>query len=116
MSSLTQSHLLSIYGFGDNDIFIGGAEGTMLHFNGSEWTSMDTKGRWTVKKMWGHDREHLYAVCTDGKILHFNGTEWTPIFSGSIATLYAVDGDGSDQMFVAGDIGTILSLEWVPDE
>ena len=46
MSNLTESHLLSIFGFGKDDIFVGGAEGTMLHFDGKKWDPMDINGRW----------------------------------------------------------------------
>ncbi|MFQ5444566.1 MAG: hypothetical protein ACE5EK_08110, partial [Nitrospinales bacterium] len=64
MSSLTQSHLISIHGFSENDIFVGGAEVTLLHFNGKQWTPMDTHGRWTVKHIWGSAPDNVYAVCT----------------------------------------------------
>ena len=53
MSSLTENHLLSVTGFGENDIFVGGAEGTMLHFDGSKWEKMELAGRYTMKNMWG---------------------------------------------------------------
>ena len=44
MAKLTESNLLSIFGFASDDVFIGGAEGTILHFNGkgSGFTTTDT--------------------------------------------------------------------------
>ena len=44
MSALTSSHLLSVFGFNENDIFVGGAEGTMLHYDGSQWTTYGNRG------------------------------------------------------------------------
>ncbi|HJO57376.1 MAG TPA: hypothetical protein QF772_04060, partial [Nitrospinaceae bacterium] len=75
MSSLTENHLLSIHGFGEDNIFVGGAEGTMLHFDGDKWTSMDLNGRWAVKNIWGSAPDNVFAVVTDGRILHYNGKE-----------------------------------------
>ena len=51
MSGLTENHLLSIFGFSKDSIFVGGAEGTMLHFNGEKWESMDLNGRWAIKNI-----------------------------------------------------------------
>ena len=51
MSDLTENHLLSIFGFGADSIFVGGAEGTMLHYDGVKWESMDLNGRWDKKYM-----------------------------------------------------------------
>ena len=35
--------------------------------------------------------------------------------TGSIATLYAIDGDGGDQILAVGDIGTVLRWTFIPD-
>jgi len=37
MSDLTENHLLSIFGFGADSIFVGGAEGTTFAFNFWIW-------------------------------------------------------------------------------
>ena len=78
MSALTSSHLLSVFGFSENDIFVGGAEGTMLHYDGSQWTPMETGGRWTFKDIWGSAPDNVFAVVTDGRILHYDGKAWAP--------------------------------------
>ena len=41
MSSLTTSHLLSVYGFGEDNIFIGGAEGWRFIKKGTVTASID---------------------------------------------------------------------------
>ena len=77
MSDLTENHLLSIFGFGADSIFVGGAEGTMLHYDGVKWESMDLNGRWAIKNIWGAAPDNLFAVATDGRILHYDGKEWS---------------------------------------
>ncbi|SVB88332.1 uncharacterized protein METZ01_LOCUS241186, partial [marine metagenome] len=77
MSDLTDNHLLSIFGFGKDNVFVGGAEGTMLHFNGEKWDSMNLNGRWAIKNIWGTAPDNLFAVATDGRILHYDGKEWS---------------------------------------
>ena len=62
MSSLTENHLLSIFGFGKDNIYVGGAEGTMLHFDGTKWNSMDLNGRWAINNIWGASPNNVFAV------------------------------------------------------
>ena len=115
MSSLTTSHLLSVYGFGEDNVFVGGAEGTILHFDGKQWTQMDSGGRWTLKRMWGSAPDNLYGVCTDGKILRYDGTVWKPEDTENFPPMSAIWGRGSDDIFVGcrlGKIGRWNGSQW----
>ena len=79
MPALTNNHLLSVFGLDENNIFVGGADGTMIQYNGSEWLPMETDGRWTFKDIWGSAPDNVYTVVTDGRILHYNGKTWSPM-------------------------------------
>ena len=48
-------------------------------------------------------------------MLHWDGEAWSPWETGSVATLYDITGDGEGNVYVVGDIGTVLKLSH-PDE
>jgi ssDNA-specific exonuclease RecJ len=78
----------SIWGFGSNEVWLGGLEGRIWHFNGLEWresfilenTNINFSG---FMDIYGKSRDDVYAVgfidSTDGRkgmIAHYNGFEW----------------------------------------
>ena len=105
MSELTSNHLLSIFGLDENNIFIGGADGTMLHYDGSAWSSMDTDGRWTFKDIWGSAPDNVFAVVTDGRILHYDGKTWSPMETEKLPPMTGVFGLASDQVYACSRLG-----------
>lgn len=109
-----------IYGFAQNDVWMGGNDGKLFHFNGSTWnqqfsiTRQDTIGNW-INDIWGENSNDIYAVgyavvnqetFTRSFILHFNGTGWKEIyFSPKQFQLFKVQKD-NNQLFFSGIIKT----------
>ena len=111
MSVLTSSHLLSVFGFNENDIFVGGAEGTMLHYDGNQWTPMETGGRWTFKDIWGSAPDNVFAVVTDGRILHYDGKVWAPDDDmEKLPPMNGIFGLDSDEIYACSRLGKNPSL------
>ena len=112
MSALTSSHLLSIFGFNENDIFVGGAEGILLHYDGSQWSPMETGGRWTFKDIWGSAPDNVYAVVTDGRILHYDGKAWSPDEDmDKLPPMTGIFGLGPDEIYACSRLGKILRYD-----
>jgi predicted heme/steroid binding protein len=83
--------LLGIYGFAQNDIWIGDAENSIWHFNGSIWSkakSLSSTGfdRVGVECIYGISPNNIYAVGGadqfnggteyKGVLLHYDGSDW----------------------------------------
>ena len=113
MTKLTENHLISIHGFGEDNIFVGGAEGTMLHFDGKDWNAMETGGRWTFKGIWGSDPSNVYAVCTDGKILHYDGSSWLVEDTENLPPMTGIWGLAEDEIYACSRIGKILRYDGI---
>jgi hypothetical protein len=93
---------------------------TILYFNGTDWTRMDTAlvapGKGRLHSLWGFSNSSVFAVGDDGVILYYNGTSWIQMSSGTTADLLGVWGSSSNQVYAVGRYGTILfydGLEWI---
>jgi hypothetical protein len=63
-----QAAATSVWGFGRNDLWVGGEKGRLAHYDGASWTVMQTvQGNCaTVSGLWGAD--HVLYVATDSYV------------------------------------------------
>ncbi|HEB70250.1 MAG TPA: hypothetical protein ENI88_11620 [Desulfobulbus sp.] len=104
------SRSTAISGTSDEDIFISGWEGMILHAKNSVVSSMTMLPRSPLRGIYGTTLSSLYAVGDRGSIFSFDGTNWKPMASPTSRNLHAVCGAGSS-MFAAGDYGTVLHYD-----
>lgn len=128
--------LLAVFGFSDQDIFAAGSEGTILHYDGTAWSLMDSTTSKQICAVWGSSKTDVYAVtCQDSglwgpnQVLHFDGAHWSAlprttnswlsgIWGTDAAHVYAV---GSQGIFQIGSDGPVLlsgqggSAIWMAD-
>ena len=67
-------------GLGPNDIYAGGGNGQMVHFDGTKWTEQDTNptGGEHITQVWGSGPTDVYATTNANVILHSVGDGiWT---------------------------------------
>jgi len=109
--------LQTMWGFSDTDIWAGGANGTVVHWNGTSWNQVDTgAGPTEIVDIWGLSPTDVYAVGSLGHILHYNGTTWTQMDSGVVTRLEAIWGTAANDLFVIGG-DTLLHYDganWTP--
>lgn len=105
--------LNAILGFSASDIFAVGDNGAIVHFDGSDWTSMvSSSGRdYRLQSLWGQRNDDLFAVGWFGQIRHYDGVRWTDMESGTYRDLSSVWGAASDGVFAVGSEGTILHFD-----
>ncbi|MBW2428063.1 MAG: hypothetical protein JRF56_03825, partial [Deltaproteobacteria bacterium] len=60
-----------IWGSSASTIFVGGWDGTILHYDGSSWRSMTSGASNTLRGVWGGSSGDVFAVGDYGTILHF---------------------------------------------
>ncbi len=65
--------LSSVWGSGPNDVWVVGAAGTALHWDGSAWTTMTVGTTQSLYAVWGSGPNDVWAVSTPGAIFHTNG-------------------------------------------
>lgn len=114
----TSIRLYAVWGSGPDDVFaVGTYSGvdtyssedpglcTILHYNGTTWTTMSSCPAGGFLDVWGSGPNDVFIVGGSGTILHYNGTDWTTMSSGTTYTLYGVWGSGPDDIFAVGTGG-----------
>lgn len=105
----TASQLLGIGGVSDSDIFMGGDNGTILHYDGSAWTDMNSGVGFQVREFWGFSDTDVFAVGGSG-IARYNGSTWSNM-SYPGGTLYGVWGASPTDVYAVGSTGTIYNYD-----
>ena len=115
-----------IYGFAQKEVWMGGNDGKIFHFNGSTWNQRfilvkpDTIGNW-VNYIWGDNSNDIYAIgrayvnqepLPRSFILHFDGTIWKEIYFSSKQLQFFKVQEENNQLFLSG---IILSETIEPD-
>ncbi len=59
---ITAPTLWWVHGFGLDDVWAVGELGTILHFDGADWTTVETGGDYTLWGVWGASPQELWAV------------------------------------------------------
>lgn len=107
-----------IWGSSNSDIFAVAQYGTILHYDGIEWTSIQTGFSCFFYDIWGTAHNDVFAVGSGGVILHYDGDNWTEMpnpFNGSYWSPMAIWGSSSNDVFAVGGGGMILhydGIEW----
>ena len=100
--------LYSVWGSGTNNVWAVGASGTILHWDGSAWTSALSGTTNHLIGVWGSGASDVWAVADSGAILHWDGSAWTSVPSGTTNFLRSVWGSGASDVWAVGADGTIL--------
>ena len=118
-TGLTFPVLYWCYGFGSNDVTFVGAQGTVLHFDGSTFSKQATPTDQDLWGVWGAAPDDLWSVGGRGTapdqatILHFDGSGWTATSTPALArpnvfAFYKVWGTGSNDAYAVGQRGVLI--------
>lgn len=94
-----------------SDVFAVGAAGTILHYDGSSWSSMTSGTSLSLYAVWGTSGAHVIAVGDQGTILRYDGSSWSSMASGTTAALNAVWGSAPHNVLAVGANGAILRYD-----
>jgi hypothetical protein len=110
MTSGTTNNLWGVWGSSGSDVFAVGDNGTILHYNGSAWSSIENPlngTNTTLRDVWGNSGNDVFVVGYNGIILHYNGSNWSSMSSGA-GILFSVWGSSGSDVFAVGTSGTIV--------
>ena len=65
--------LRGVWGESSSDLFAVGADGTIIHFDGSAWSAMGSATSCLLFSLWGSSSADVFAVGNNGTILHYDG-------------------------------------------
>jgi hypothetical protein len=103
--------LSGVWGSSDDDVFAVGTGGTIVHYDGTSWSSQASGTTEELNAVWGTAGDDVFAVGSDGTILHYNGAVWSAMVSGVKESLTGVYGLGPNAIMAVGSNGTILTYD-----
>ena len=109
----TSSHLYGAWGDSASNVFACGDNGTILHFDGSQWSRLSPGVGNVLYGIWGNSTTDLFVVGNAGSIVHYDGTGWSQMNSGTKNHLNAIWGAATDSVYSAGSKGAILRYDGV---
>lgn len=85
ISKLNFEGLYAIWGKSSDNLFAVGNYGTILQYDGINWTKMNSGTNMHLKDIWGTADNDIYAVGGDnsqgiGILIHYNGSTWRKIY------------------------------------
>ena len=92
----------------DPDTYEYNSYGSILHFDGTGWSTMTQVAGTGLSAVWGSSAANVFAVGGDGAIVHYNGTSWSAMSSGTTSDLYGVWGSSGSNVFAVGSNGAIV--------
>lgn len=110
------------YGFADDDVFLVGNAGTILHWDGTQFlteTSSTDQALWGV---WGASADDVWAVGGDGRadgqltLLRRTNGAWAPFavpepMRPRVNAFFKVWGTAADDVYVVGQRGTVMHFD-----
>jgi len=103
----TTDGLSGVWGSSPSDVFAVGYPGTIVHYDSSAWSEMDSGTTYSLSDVWGSSPSDVFAVGQDGTIVHYDGA-WSEMDSGTTASLNGVWGSSASDVFAVGG-------KWDPD-
>jgi len=100
MMSPTDKQLNAVWAIASNDVYAVGLEGTVLHYDGTAWSSFATLGAAALSGVWGSQELFISAETAD--VFHFTGTWQQSTLS---RPMFGVWGAATNDVFAVGLIG-----------
>ena len=99
------SNNYGIWGSAGNDVYVVGQWGTVIHFNGSNWSYLSGQGSYARHGVWGSSSSDVFTVGQAGIIYHYDGLNWSLMDSGStVSNVYfaGVWGTSATNVYAVG--------------
>lgn len=109
---LTDKTLRSVWTASDDDVFAVGDEGTVLQFDGKDWTQTQVMPAVRLHAVWGTARDNVYAAGDRGTIFQYNGGVWVKVYQAPLDLAFiAITGFGPHDIFAVGDEGLAVHFD-----
>ena len=106
-----------VWGSGNDDVWVVGDVGTIRHWNGSSWSSVESNTLASLIAVWGDGPDHTRVVVGHtegaGKLLLCGNSDCLAGKIGLVPKLNCVWGSGPDDVWAGGDDGTMIHFSGV---
>jgi len=110
------------YGFGPGDVTVVGADGTVVHWDGTRWERRPTPTTQRLWGVWGAGPNDMWTVGGnaladgDATLLHWDGTDWsvvTPpaVTRANVFAYFKVWGTSAGNVYAVGQRGIVIHYD-----
>jgi ABC-type branched-subunit amino acid transport system substrate-binding protein len=117
INSGTSEGLLDVWSSSDDNVYVVGLNGTILHYNGNTWSKVNTGTSAHYWCVWGNSSSNVWAMFSNGVIDRYDGNTWNSYHSGIQKIFTSIWGSSANDVFAAGKNGTIIHYDgntWSP--
>lgn len=101
--------LAAVWGSGPRDVWAGGDEGLLIHFDGTEWSEVTSPVTSDIQALAGSGASDVWMTAFGGSAHRWDGTRWRPVPTDTRHTLSGLVNSGG-QVIAVGESGTVLRL------
>ncbi len=109
-----------VHGTAPDDVFFGGNDGTVIHWNGREFALQETPTTLPVWGLWATASDDVWAVGGDNArtdpplVMRYDGSQWAladvpPLVRPRVHAFFKVWGAAADDIWMVGQNGAILN-------
>ena len=110
--SHTSDAIYGVYAASNTDIFAAGFRGLILHYDGSNWSTMlPSAPVSSFTAIDGSGGDDVFASGYVGKIYHYDGTSWNEMETPTSNALYDLQVLSSTEAYAVGEAGTFLHYD-----
>ncbi|MBI5610762.1 MAG: hypothetical protein HY902_17930, partial [Deltaproteobacteria bacterium] len=95
-----------------NDLWAAGDQGTLLHWDGTAWTKVDsTVPAGHLYQPWGAGPNDIWVPANMGVLLHYNGVKWQQFDWGGDDNLRAIWGSSGKDIWMVGPFKAVAHYQ-----
>jgi hypothetical protein len=100
-----------VWGSSLTDVFVCGAAGTILHYDGNQFTAQSSGTTSNLYAIHGRSGSDVYAAGANGAVVRYDGNGWTSIAAPTSQDLWNVWANPSGDVWVVGERGTVYRYD-----
>ncbi len=108
-----------VWAYDEDNVWLTGAGGVVIHYNGKKWNLADVKGPYYKEKawadLWGHvtpgGAAELWSCGQDGAILHHTAEEWVDASAWPETDIHDLVGVADGEALAVGDGGFLAQWD-----
>lgn len=106
----TTQTLIDAWASGPDDVFVVGAAGTIIRWNGTAWSPMTSSTTQMLRAVWGTGPSDVFAAGDNGTVLRWNGSSWAAMTPSPTTTevFTGLWGTANDNVYAVTDSGSIF--------
>lgn len=100
-------NFMGVFQYDENNAFIGGAAGTLLHFDGHDLAPIPLPTEQELRRIHGTNLADVFVTAKGGLVLHYDGLSWQSLPQGPFTDLNGVFAVAPGKVWVTGGRGTL---------